>query len=475
MAGTQGAIKAGRSFVELFADDSKLIAGLKRANAGLKSFGKDVAAAATKLAALGAAGAVGLGAAVMRFADAGSALKDMSDRTGVSVETLSELKYAAEQSGTSIEVLEKGLTKLAKSGAADPVAAFRELANQIQATADPAERTRIALENFGRAGTELLPLMLNGAEGIAALEEEARKLGVTMSTEDAASAEEFGDKIAALQTALDALAIKAGSVLVPALTQVVEKLTETASAMGKLKKDADEAADGMGTVWMNVGNTLERWGKTVGDVFHDARTEFAATSEKLDNMLKNQADLNDEVDRQANAEIGARAAERAALEKEHERQHDQAILDLAKQQADEKERAAQAARDKAAADKAAAAAAAEEAAFLETGLAAAAGAGTGAVAAQEAELDELVDDALDPFGSFAQELMMQAGGPPAPTELAAMAAPVATAAGTFAAAGAAGLGVSTAQERAADAAESTAEYTRQLVEMGRNGPFVFQA
>jgi hypothetical protein len=71
--------------------------------------------------------------------------------------------------------------------------------------------------------------------------------------------------------------------------------------------------------------------------------------------------------------------------------------------------------------------------------------------------------------------MMQAGGPPAPTELAAMAAPVATAAGTFAAAGAAGLGVSTAQERAADAAESTAEYTRQLVEMGRNGPFVFQA
>jgi hypothetical protein len=56
-----------------------------------------------------------------------------------------------------------------------------------------------------------------------------------------------------------------------------------------------------------------------------------------------------------------------------------------------------------------------------------------------------------------------------------MAAPVATAAGTFAAAGAAGLGVTTAQERAADAAEDTAEYTRQLVEMGRNGPFVFQA
>jgi hypothetical protein len=475
MASTQGAIKAGRSFVELFADDSKLIAGLKRANAGLKAFGKDVAGAAKILAGLGAVAAAGLGAAVLRFADAGSALKDMSDRTGVSVETLSELRYAAGQSGTSIEALEKGLTKLAKAGAADPVAAFRELANQIQATEDPAERTRIALEAFGRSGTELLPLMLNGAAGIAALEEEARKLGVTMSTEDAVAAEEFGDKMSALQTATDALAQKLGSVLVPSLTAVVEKLTEAVVELGKFKKDADDAADGMGTVWMNLGNTLERWQKGLGDVFHDARAEFEATSKKLDNMLANQADLNDEVDRQANAEIAARAAARAALEKEHERQHDEAILDLARQQSEEQERAAQAARDKVAANKAAADAAAEQAGFLDTAMGAAAGAGPGVIAAQEAELETLIDDMLDPFGSFAQELMMQAGGPPAPTELAAMAAPVATAAGTFAAAGAAGLGVTTAQERAADAAEDTAEYTRQLVEMGRNGPFVFQA
>ena len=38
MASTQG-IRAGRAFVELFADDSKLVRGLRRAEKRLKAFG----------------------------------------------------------------------------------------------------------------------------------------------------------------------------------------------------------------------------------------------------------------------------------------------------------------------------------------------------------------------------------------------------------------------------------------------------
>ena len=38
MAGSTGAIRAGRAFVELFADDSKLVRGLRRASAKLKAF-----------------------------------------------------------------------------------------------------------------------------------------------------------------------------------------------------------------------------------------------------------------------------------------------------------------------------------------------------------------------------------------------------------------------------------------------------
>ena len=52
--------------------------------------------------------------AVKHFASAGDALNKMSQRTGVSVEVLSELAYAAEQSGTDVETLEASLRKMQK-------------------------------------------------------------------------------------------------------------------------------------------------------------------------------------------------------------------------------------------------------------------------------------------------------------------------------------------------------------------------
>ena len=50
-----GAIRAGRAFVELFADDSKLVRGLKRASAKLRAFGESVRNMGLKLMGLGAA------------------------------------------------------------------------------------------------------------------------------------------------------------------------------------------------------------------------------------------------------------------------------------------------------------------------------------------------------------------------------------------------------------------------------------
>jgi hypothetical protein len=49
MANT-GAIRAGRAFVELFADDSKLVRGLRRAEKKLKAFGDSVRGFGLKMA-----------------------------------------------------------------------------------------------------------------------------------------------------------------------------------------------------------------------------------------------------------------------------------------------------------------------------------------------------------------------------------------------------------------------------------------
>jgi hypothetical protein len=55
MEGKSGAIRAGRAFVELFADGSKLVRGLKSAAGKLKAFGSQVRNLGLGLMAAGSA------------------------------------------------------------------------------------------------------------------------------------------------------------------------------------------------------------------------------------------------------------------------------------------------------------------------------------------------------------------------------------------------------------------------------------
>ena len=183
MTSTQG-IRAGRAFVEIFADDSKLVRGLKAAQAKLKNFGASVRAMGTKLMAAGAAVAAPLAGMSKTFSDMGDHIAKMAARTGISVESLSELAYAADLSGTSLEGLETGVRKMQKtlvnaaagsSSAQDalkmlgltikdldgmsPEQQFKKIADRISQIEDPTVRAAAAMEVFGRSGTELLPMM----------------------------------------------------------------------------------------------------------------------------------------------------------------------------------------------------------------------------------------------------------------------------------------------------------------------------
>ncbi|MFM7836229.1 MAG: hypothetical protein ACKPJD_30910, partial [Planctomycetaceae bacterium] len=207
-----------RAFVELFADDTKLVRGLRAAERRLKAFGESVQSIGKKTMGLGAAIVGPIVAAAAAFNEAGSRLDDMSQRTGISVEALSELGYAAQLSGSDLETLEGGVRKMQKflasaaegsAGATQALAAlgltvaelqglspdqqFEKLADRIAKISDPAMRTAAAMEIFGKTGTNLLPLMQNGAAGIQAFRQEAQQLGLVMSTEDAQAAAAFGD------------------------------------------------------------------------------------------------------------------------------------------------------------------------------------------------------------------------------------------------------------------------------------------
>src|SRR5262245_31944008 len=81
----------------------------------LKAWGASITAIGTRLFAVGAAATAAFFGAGKIFADTGSQLNDMATRTGITVEALSVLKYAAEQNSASVEDLDKGLGKMSRT------------------------------------------------------------------------------------------------------------------------------------------------------------------------------------------------------------------------------------------------------------------------------------------------------------------------------------------------------------------------
>lgn len=106
-------VKAGKAYVELSVKD-RLTQGLTEAKERLTSWANGLAltSAAIQTGSLAVLGA--LGAAASHFADQGSQFNDMSAATGVGVEALSALSYAAKQTGVDVGALQGGLKGLAK-------------------------------------------------------------------------------------------------------------------------------------------------------------------------------------------------------------------------------------------------------------------------------------------------------------------------------------------------------------------------
>jgi hypothetical protein len=206
-----------------------------------------------RLVAAGAAALGPLAATVRVFTKAGDELEKMSRRTGLSVEALSELGFAAEQSGADLETLEKGVRTMQRAvndlgrglstqtdafgdlgltmadlEGLSPEEQFKLIAERLSQVEDASKRAAIAQQIFGRAGTRLLPLMEDGARGIEALQAEARRLGLTISTQTAKDAARLTDAFNIVRRVLRITAITIGSALAPALEGLSKRITRIA-------------------------------------------------------------------------------------------------------------------------------------------------------------------------------------------------------------------------------------------------------
>jgi len=244
-------IRAGGAFVELYTKNGPLYAGLKNAQRRVKAFASGAMSYGRNLLALGGAVTGPLVASAKLFASVGDDLDKMSARTGVAVESLSELGFAAEQGGASLGDVEAGLKGMqraltnAEKGLSrpienlamlgmtiddlrglDPEQQFEKIAAALEQVEDPSLRAGIAMQLFGGAGQKLLPMM----QGLAAARQQARDLGLVVSTEDATRAAKFTDQLNILRRVLMDGVFSAGSAVADVLGDMVMKIVKVAKA-----------------------------------------------------------------------------------------------------------------------------------------------------------------------------------------------------------------------------------------------------
>jgi hypothetical protein len=242
--------------VIITADASGVAKGVAVANTALgnlktqlTSLGEVAAKAFSAIPGSATAAAAALVGAVKSAADYGDQLDNMSQRTGVAVEELAKLQYAAKLSDTSSEALGKGSGNLSKlmvaaaGGAEESSKLFEkfginlrnadgtirgtsdvlyDLADVFATMPDGPEKTALAMEFFGKKlGTELIPLLNAGGAGLREMADEAERLGLVINAEQAKAAADFNDNLDRLGQLAKSVGVNIGNQLIPWLNQLI--------------------------------------------------------------------------------------------------------------------------------------------------------------------------------------------------------------------------------------------------------------
>ncbi len=193
----------------------------------LAKFKETVSAGLSGLAGIGGIAAGAFVGVVASVAHLGDEIVNTSEKLGIATGVLQELRYAADQSDVSFDSLTTGLKFLSKnaaeaaSGNKDALETFAGISlhnadgklktadellfavtdrfNEIQ---DPIKQTNLAIKLFGRAGTEIVPMLKQGTKGLEAFIDDAHDLGVILDTETLQASDDFDRSMKRLTSSL---------------------------------------------------------------------------------------------------------------------------------------------------------------------------------------------------------------------------------------------------------------------------------
>ena len=187
-----------------------------------------------KMAGAGlAAAAAGYVKLLKSAVEYGDGIDKASARTGIGAEALQRLSFAAELSGANIEGLEKGIKRMssvvidAEDGLTEAIRAMDDLGvsmddvkgktpeqqlmifmDALAGVEDAGRRSARAQDIFGKAGTQLLPMLRDGATGFRELLGEADKVNGVLGQDLVSGAAKLKDSMSRVGLAIKALAFR---------------------------------------------------------------------------------------------------------------------------------------------------------------------------------------------------------------------------------------------------------------------------
>ena len=232
-------------------------AAIASAQQGLQSLTTGAASLGLQLGALGGVASLGgIGLMAKQAIDAADNLGKMAQKVGVSVESLSALEYAGKLSDVSLEQLGTGLKKLSvnlnevgSGGDNDAAAAlkalgisatdssgklrnadavFADVAEAFAGMKDGAGKTALAVAIFGKAGSDLIPMLNAGAKGLAEMRGEAEALGLVFTGDTAKQAEAFNDNLTRLAESSRGFGNEVATIVLPTLSQLAQEFVNSA-------------------------------------------------------------------------------------------------------------------------------------------------------------------------------------------------------------------------------------------------------
>lgn len=223
-----------------------LIAGLAKQvrsiNDEFKALGRQMAAAIT---------VAGIQQFIQSMADWGDQLQDTAMQLGATTERVSELAYIANASGDTLDSVAMGMQRLgrnaaeAASGSQNQVDAFNRLgisvtdasgklksmdqllletADSFSRHADGPEKVALAMELFGRAGVNMIPILNEGRAGFERLEQVAQRTGTVLSAETVAGMVAVQQSAIELKVSFQGLGIALFNVFQPAINGLIKSI-----------------------------------------------------------------------------------------------------------------------------------------------------------------------------------------------------------------------------------------------------------